>query len=422
MYSATLTGLLSAALLVAAEVSLPPGFEHFYNLEYDAAIEEFSRQIARTPEDPAPYNHLAMSILYRELFRTGALETELVTGRNPFLRRPKMNPSPEDQRRFDEAIRKSMSLSEARLKSNPNDTRAMYLLGVAYGLRANYNFLVRKAWLDALRDATSGRKLHNRVTELDPANVDARLMQGVHDYVVGSLPWHWKVLGFLAGFRGDRQTGIRTLEYVAEHGHWNRYDAQVLLAAVYRRERLPQKAVPLLVKLIERFPRNYLFRFELAQMYSDLGDKKNALAAIQQIEELKAAGVPGYRTLPSEKIYYARGTVQFWYNELDQALENMKRVTARARDLDLNTGTFAWLRLGQIYDLRGERSRAVEAYRQAIALAPQSEAAQESRRFLTSPYQRPARGTARSAATTRRSPSPVAQSAWAGSRWSEPSG
>ncbi|MCS6954386.1 MAG: tetratricopeptide repeat protein [Bryobacteraceae bacterium] len=391
MLGVTAIGLLCTAVLLAAENSLPPGLEHFYNLEYDAAIEEFSRQIARTPEDPAAHNHLAMSILYRELLRTGALETELVTGRNPFLRRPKMNPSAEDQRRFDEALRKSMALSEARLKANPKDSRALYLLGVAYGLRANYNFLVRKAWLDALRDATQGRKLHNRVTELDPSNVDARLMQGVHDYVVGSLPWHWKVLGFLAGFRGDKQKGIRTLEYVAENGQWNRYDAQVLLAAVYRRERLPQKAVPLLLKLIERFPRNYLLRFELAQMYSDLGDKTNALAAIQRIEELKAAGVPGYKTLPREKIYYARGTIQFWYNDLEEALENMKRVTARAHDLDLNTGTFAWLRLGQIYDLRGERALAVEAYRQAIALAPQSEAAQESRRFLTSPYQRPAR-------------------------------
>ncbi|MDW8352962.1 MAG: tetratricopeptide repeat protein [Bryobacterales bacterium] len=391
MLGVTAIGLLCAAVLLAADNSLPPGLEHFYNLEYDAAIEEFSRQIARTPEDPAAHNHLAMSILYRELLRTGALETELVTGRNPFLRRPKMNPSAEDQRRFDEALRKSMALSEARLKANPKDSRALYLLGVAYGLRANYNFLVRKAWLDALRDATQGRKLHNRVTELDPSNVDARLMQGVHDYVVGSLPWHWKVLGFLAGFRGDKQKGIRTLEYVAENGQWNRYDAQVLLAAVYRRERLPQKAVPLLLKLIERFPRNYLLRFELAQMYSDLGDKTNALAAIQRIEELKAAGVPGYKTLPREKIYYARGTIQFWYNDLEEALENMKRVTARAHDLDLNTGTFAWLRLGQIYDLRGERALAVEAYRQAIALAPQSEAAQESRRFLTSPYQRPAR-------------------------------
>jgi tetratricopeptide (TPR) repeat protein len=372
----------------SVDSSLPRGFEHFYNLEYDEAIAEFTHQIREQAEEPAAYNHLAQAILYREMFRSGALETELVSGRNPFLRRPKMNPSPEDQRRFDESIRKAMELSQARLEANANDTRALYTLGVTHGLRANYNFLVRKAWFDALRDATKSRKLHNKVTGLDASMVDARLVQGVHDYVVGSLPWHVKLLGFLIGFRGDKQGGIRTLEFVAQNGKANRFDAQVLLAAIYRRERAPQKAVPLLQDLIKRFPRNYLLRFELAQMYSDLGEKTEALAAVYKIEKLKASGSVGYLRLPPEKIYYTLGTIQFWYNDLDQALDNMKKVTNRAGDLDLNTGTFAWLRLGQIYDLKGDRTLARQAYRQAINLAPRSDAAKQSRRYLSRPYRR----------------------------------
>ena len=84
--------------------------------------------------------------------------------------------------------------------------------------------------------------------------VDARLIQGVHDYVVGSLPWHIKLVGFLAGFRGDKQEGIRTLEEVAARGDQNRVDAEVLLCAIYRRERLPRKAVPLLEASGAGFP------------------------------------------------------------------------------------------------------------------------------------------------------------------------
>ena len=76
--------------------------------------------------------------------------------------------------------------------------------GVAYGLRANYNFLVQKAWRDALRDATAARKDSNRVTEIDPANYDARLIQGVHDYVVGSLPWGGKCWAFWSAFTATR--------------------------------------------------------------------------------------------------------------------------------------------------------------------------------------------------------------------------
>jgi len=381
-----LVGLLLP--LKAADITLSSGFEHFYNLEYDQAIEEFLAGLAERPDDPGLHNHLAQSILYREMFRAGALESELVSGTNPFLRRPKMNPSEEDQKRFDEAIQKAMQLSESRLATNPSDTKAMYALGVSYGLRANYNFLVRKAWFDALRDATKSRKLHNRIAELDKSMVDARLVEGAHDYVVGSLPWHIKMLGFLVGFRGDKEGGIRTLEFVAQSGRINKYDAQVLLCAIYRRERCPQKAVPMLVGLIARFPRNYLLRFELAQMYSDLGEKANALATVQEIERLKSDGSNGFRQLPPEKIYYARGTIQFWYNDLDQALNNMKRVTEHGRKLDLNTEVFAWMRLGQIYDLKGERSLAVNAYREVITLAPESDPARQSRRYLTAPYRR----------------------------------
>lgn len=364
------------------------GFEHFYNLEYDQAIADFRESTVRRPKEPAAYNHLAQAILYREMLRSGALETELVSGNNPFLRRPKMNPSPEDQRQFDEAIARSIKLSQARLKEDARDTRALYALGVAHGLRANYNFLVRKAWRDALRDATAARKLHNKVTDLDPAFADARLVQGAHEYVVGSLPWQWRLLGFLVGFRGNKDEGIRLLSTVAEKGRINKFDAKVLLCAVYRRERKPGLALPLVKDLIARFPRNYLLYFELSQMYSELGDKQQALGALDELERLRSSKAGGFTRLPPEKVCYARGTVQFWYRDFDEALENMKKVAARADELDLNTAVMAWMRLGQIYDLKGQRQPALAAYRRAIAMAPESDAARESQRYLSRPYRR----------------------------------
>jgi tetratricopeptide (TPR) repeat protein len=367
---------------------LSEGFRHFYNLQYDDAIGFFRKEAARNPESADCLNHLAQAILYRDMYRSGALESELVTGNNPFLRRPKVNASPEDQREFEEKILKAIELSRARLAEDPRDTRALYALGVSHGLRANYNFLVRKAWRAALRDGTTARRHHNKVTEIDPSFIDARLVQGVHDYVVGSLPWTWKILGFLAGFRGDRDEGIRSLELVAAKGRANRIDAQVLLCAIYRREKKPRLAVPLLNSLRRQFPQNYLFSFELAQMYSDLGEKVTALAALQRLEKLKKSGAPGYSRLQLEKISYAQGNIQFWYNDLDPALENIQKAAAGSETLDLNTGVLAWMRLGQIYDLKGQRSLAVEAYRHAIAFAPDSEAAKESRRYLSSPYRR----------------------------------
>lgn len=385
---ALLLALISVVPALAEDPLLVQGFDHFYSLEYDDALADFSKSLEQNPNDPNRQNHVAQTILYRAMFQAGALESELVTGSNPFLRRDKVNPGPEDQKRFDDAITRSLALAGARVKENPNDAAALYSLGVAYGLRANYNFLVRKAWLDSLRDATRARKAHNRITDLDKSIVDARLVQGVHDYVVGSLPFKYKVLGFLVGFRGDRENGIKTLQLVAEKGDRNKFDAEILLGAIYRRERRPADAIPLVSDLLQRFPRNYLVRFELAQMYADLGDKESAMRVLRHVEDLRRAGAPGYRQLPLEKIYYHVGNLQFWYNDFAGAVDNLRRVTAKAGDLDLNTGLMAWMRLGQTYDMMGRRSEARAAYQKAIELSPQSALARESRRYLDSPYKR----------------------------------
>ena len=364
------------------------GFDHFYNLEYDQALAEFEKAAQQDPGAVGPHNHIAQTLLYREMYRDGALETELISGNNPFLRQKKLNPSPQIEAEFANEIRKAMDLANARLAKNSNDTSALYARGVAFGLRANYNFLVRKAWRDALRDTTLARQDCNRVTELDPSNYDARLIQGVHDYVVGSLPWTWRLLGFLAGFHGDKERGLQTLEEVARKGSLNKTDAQGLLCALYRREHQPRKAIPLLEELLHRFPRNHLLLFEQAQMYSDLGNKEKAIAAIERVAAMKKSGLPGYARVSWEKIYFQLGTIQFWYNDLDRALDNLQKVTASRSEVDLNTGVLAWMRVGQIYDMTNRRAQAIDAYKHAIAFAPQADAAKESRSYISSPYRR----------------------------------
>jgi tetratricopeptide (TPR) repeat protein len=384
-------GILSALSLLAQPTSWAPSdsaFNHFYNLEYDQAIDELESVIAKNPNSSDLHNHLAQCIQFREMFKVGALESELVSGNNSFLRRPKIDTTPEIEKRFQDEIQKAITLAEAHLKTNPNDAATLYSLGVSYALRGNWNFLVRKAWRDALHDATTARKMHNRVTELDPSNYDARLVQGAHDYIIGSLPSFYKMLGFLVGFRGDREKGIQTLQAVAEKGKANSVDAKVFLCAIYRREHRWPAATPILEELIRRFPRNYLLRFEQSQMYSSIGQKDKAIATIEKCAELKKSGAPGFAGLAAERIYYHIGNIQFWYRDYDQAAENLKKAAAGSAALDLNTGTLAWMRLGQLYDVTNRRTLAVEAYRKAIAFAPQAEAAKESRGYLSSPYRR----------------------------------
>jgi len=372
----------------AQDSPLSPAYDHFYNLEYDQAIADFTSVTDQNPADPTAWNHLAQAILFRAMYRSGALESEMVSGSNPFLRRAKMRIAPADDISFFDAIDKAMLLSQARLHENPDDPAGLGPLGVAYALRGNYNFLVRKAWVDALHDATDARKAHKHLCDLQPDNIDAQLIPATYDYVTGSLPLGYRILGFVAGYHGDRNRGIRALQSVAQNGRSSRADAEMILAAIYRRERRAQDAIPLLEDLISRFPRNYLLRFEIVQMQSDLGNKSQALAEVDRIWELQRTAAPGYQDLPPEKIDYLQGNVLFWYEDLIPALDHFKKAAAKARDLDLNTAIMACMRLGQAYDLAGRRTLAIAAYRKAVALAPQSEVGKESRAYSTKPYRR----------------------------------
>ena len=390
-YDESVRLLLLSSLLISAAWAEDPlverGFVHFYNLEYDESIADFKSAIALHPTDPEVHNHLAEAIVFQEMYRDGALESELVSGNNAFLRRPKLNPSPQTESWFLGEVGKAMSLAQARIDKNPNDTYALYSLGISYGLRSNYYWVVKKAWRDSLKDATTARRLHNRVEALEPNNVDARLVEGLDDYLVGCLPWTWRMLGFLVGIHGDKELGIHLVQEVAAHGDDNKIDAEIFLCALYRRENQTRRAVPIIEDLLGRFPRNYLLRLELSQMYSMAGDKTDALAAVAKAAELKTRHAPGYDRLPWEKIYYQQGTIEFWYGELDHALGHLQQVAA-APELDLNTSVNTYLRIGQIYDLQQHRAQALEAYRKAIAYEPEADGAQEARKYLETPYHR----------------------------------
>ncbi|BDC49389.1 hypothetical protein F183_A17050 [Bryobacterales bacterium F-183] len=365
-----------------------PAFDHFYNLEYDEALAIFSKEVAEKPNSAQAHNNLAQTVLFRVMFQHGALESDLIGSAHPFSSRPKLAATAAETAQFESAVAKAIELSQTRLALLPNDPEGLYTLGVALGLRANWNYLVNKAWIDPLKDATQARKYHLQATTADPNFHDARLVQGVHDYLIGSLPFTVKMMGFLAGFRGDREEGMRTLRLVATKGDRNKPDAAVLLAAILRREKKQAEAVPLLEEMTSRFPRNYLFRFELALLYADLHDRAKALAQIDAIEKFRAKGTAGFAQLTAERVAYMRGQVYFLLREYDSALPQLW-TAAKASvngDLDANAVAQAWLRLGQTYDAKGRRQEALAAYKRAVDVGPQTASGKEAKDYLSSPF------------------------------------
>ena len=50
-------------------------FEHFYNMDYDRATQEFEKIVEKHPDDPFAINHLLTAVLMHDLYDTGAMNT-----------------------------------------------------------------------------------------------------------------------------------------------------------------------------------------------------------------------------------------------------------------------------------------------------------------------------------------------------------
>ena len=237
-------------------------FEHYYNLDHDAAIQDFERIAARHPDDPFALNHLLSAIQVRELYRMGAMNTGDYSNDN-FIGSAHRPADPAQKERIKQLVQQAEKLENAELSRNPNNVDMLYARGVTRGQFALYTALIERAWFSALRNAVGARHDHERVLELDPNYTDAKLVVGAHNYVMGNLPLTVKIAVALVGLSGDKEKGLRYLNdaYRANGGETS-VDAGIVLMVFLRRERRYAEALQITGALGPRFPRNYLLPLE----------------------------------------------------------------------------------------------------------------------------------------------------------------
>ncbi|MGA7566645.1 MAG: hypothetical protein WBW53_11360, partial [Terriglobales bacterium] len=185
-------------------------FEHYYNLDYDAAVEDYERILARHPGDAFAMNHLLSAIQVRELYRMGAMNTGEYAN-DSFVGQAHRAADPAQKQRIQQLVEQAEKVENAALARNPNDVDMLYARGVTRGQFALYTALIERAWFSALRNAVGARRDHERVLELDPHYTDAKLVVGAHNYVMGSLSFAVRMAVSLAGLSGDKDKGLQYL-------------------------------------------------------------------------------------------------------------------------------------------------------------------------------------------------------------------
>jgi len=366
----------------AHDPQVSAAFDHFYNLEYDRSIQEFGKVMDRHPTDPFAVNHVLTSVLLRELYRMGATNTGEYAN-DSFIGQAHRPADPKVKERIKQLVERAENLEEVELKANPNDVDALYARGVTRAQFSLYTALVERAWFSALRNAVGARRDHERVLELNPQYVDAKLVVGAHNYVVGSLPWSVKVAVAMVGLSGTKEKGFEYLREVANSGGENSVDAKVVLSLFLRREHRFDEARSQMHDLAERYSRNYLFPLEEGNLLRAAGHPSDAAAVYRKVWQSGREGK--YGNLHYEIAAWSLGETLRGQKDYSGAVAAFELVT-ESQDPDPETLQKANLAAGEMYDLLQKRDLAMKKYQIVLAENGSTPPAEQARKHIREAY------------------------------------
>ncbi len=385
--------LLLANVAAAAAVHTNPmnydpqvraAYKDFYNLDYPGAVALFQQFHAAHPGDPQATAYLLNALIFQELYRLDLLDTTFYANDGFLTGRHATGEDPEKRDQIfalaDEAVREA----DWRLSKNPNDVDALFARAWVRSLRCAYVAMVERAYATGFRLATKAKDDAAQVLKLDPDYVDAKLIVGVYEYVVGALPWPFKFMIGFAGITGSKSAGLALLRDDGARGVLTNVEARTVIALFLRREARYKEAIQVVRELKDQYPHDFLFCLEEANLRKDAGEGMAAVVAYRQL--LLDAVRPGY---------FASARLELAEFGLGDALRGQRHSTEAAQAYERAAATpgvgpelkvRSLLDAGECHDLDGQRELAVRDYEAAIDAGPNTSRADQARKYLHNPY------------------------------------
>ena len=366
------------------EPDVQQAFRFFYNMDYDKALPRFESIRHEHSGNPMATAYLLDAVLFRELNRLDLLDTTFyandgfLTGKHTVVEDPTVRDRIHDL--SDEAIDEA----NARLKSNPNDVDALFARGWVKSMQAVYSAMVERAFGGGLRQALGARNDCDRVLQLDPHYIDAELVTGVYQYVVGSLNVAFKLLIGIMGIHGSKGTGLALLRDDSERGVITRVEAKTSMMLFLRREANYQAAVEIAKGMAEEYPHNYLFILEEANLEKDAGEGERAIETYERLLE-KAKEPDYFPNAHLELAYFGFGDTLRGQKRYGEAVDAFREGASRsATSPELRRRCL--LEAGKTYDLMKQHDRAVEQYRAVLSAGTDTVQGDLARKYMRSAY------------------------------------
>ncbi len=359
-------------------------FQRFYLMDYSGALSRFDKVQAAHPSDPIATDYILYVTIFRELFRLDLLDTTFyandgfLTGKHTVVEDPKIR----DQVKAlaDEAF----DQADCQLKVNSNNADALFARGWARSLEAVYIAMVERSFGAALKLALGARNDHEKVLQLDPNYVDATMVVGIYQYVIGALPFAFKLIIGFAGIHGSKPAGMALLQDAAARGVITSVESRTAMALFLRREGKYQQALAMNSTLVAQYPHDFLFCLERANLSKDAGEGMKAVDLYRQA--INQARIPGYfASYHLELAYFGMGATLHGQHLYQQSVESFQQ-GANQPTTSPELRRRCLLAAGEDYDLMEQHEKARQEYQAVIDAGSNSAQADLARKYMESAY------------------------------------
>lgn len=252
---------------------LEDGFLNLYELNFSKARAEFVSYQKLRPQDPLGKAAEAASFLYEQFYAKGVFTSSFFLDDSKLLVGVEGKPSENRNAAFLEANRQAHESAKKRVKLDPRDTNALLVLTMTDGMESDYDALIERKQIASLGPMRQAENEATTLLAIDPTAQDAYVALGANNYIIGCLPSYKRAFLWFGGIHGDRARGMQQMKMTAEHGHYLKPFAKILLALAAEREHQMDLAHKMLAELTAEFPSNPLFARELALLEKRLAEK-----------------------------------------------------------------------------------------------------------------------------------------------------
>lgn len=360
------------------------GLNHFYNLDYEGALQRFEALDRTHPRNPMAMDYILTVVIFRELYHQDLLDTTYYAHDSFLSSKRDVDVPAAIRQRVEDLTDGVVSICDQRVKANENDKDAYFERGYAKGLHAAFITLVDHSFTSAARQGYASRSDSEHALKIDPDYADAKMAVGIQQFAVASLPKLVRMMVGIVGVGGNKEKGLDFLRDAAAHGVVTNISSRTVLSLFLRHDARYREAIEVQHGLAAEFPHDYLFRLEEGNLTKDAGDGPGAIRIYMQV--LEDAKKPGYFTdARLQMTWFGLADTQRGQNDIRDAAQNYVIASQQPNCSD-------WLRkraqlnAGEMFDLLHDREQAVKLYRMVSGGGGDQSQADMAKKYLKEPY------------------------------------